>query len=301
MATLGLASDPTHAHANPNHLSYYSPTTTVVTLINFINPHQRPGLDVTINGRGFDPSTTQSVEVGGRACTTLHANSTTVVCTTSGYDEDSSEDSYGNDPGYSLVTVRQGVNTSVASVCVAPPVIRTVDRGLYHNYTAAFEGWAPLNLTQNFSQIEHTGCEFRFSSNTSHTPYVSQIEPAWGAEGQAVTITGQGFAESGNIVSLGYLGCPVAMENSSTIVCTAPRHVGGTYAATVNVPQRGWADGIKLWFRFTSGVTSITPRAGSKFAGQRITITGFGFAPAKEHHTNLTANEQAYHVMFHEW
>jgi len=34
-----------------------------------------------------------------------------------------------------------------------------------------------------------------------------------------------------------------------------------------------------MWFRYESGVVAITPKLGSKYAGQRITLTGYGFAP----------------------
>ena len=80
-----------------------------------------------------------------------------------------------------------------------------------------------------------------------------------------VTLTGEKFAPSGNIVTLGFQHCPVTKENSSYIECTVPRHVGGTYGVTVENPAMGLAEGSSMWFRFRSGVIAVTPNTGSKY------------------------------------
>ena len=153
--------------------------------------------------------------------------------------------------------------------------------GYYRNCTAPSSN---CTYTGNYTVMIHEGCMFQFSTNVSHTPQVAALSPEKGsyANGDVLTITGESFAKRGNVVTLGYTTCPVLEENSTQITCAVPKHVGGTYVASVNVPDLGLAVGKKLWFRYESTIISVTPKQGSRYAGQRITITGYGFAPKSE-------------------
>jgi len=144
------------------------------------------------------------------------------------------------------------------------------------------------------------GCTFQFSNSTSHTPKFYSIKPSNGHWPDQVTITGAGFNATGTVVTLGYHTATIISATSSEIVVEIPKHVGGTYALSVRVPDKGYASGLKQWFRFDSGITSVTPKLGSRYGGQRITITGFGFAPLG---TNSTSSEEDtfYDSLFNAW
>jgi hypothetical protein len=68
----------------------------------------------------------------------------------------------------------------------------------------------------------------------------------------------------------------------------------------VDVPDRGYADGDKLWFRFDSGIENISPKLGSRYGGQRITITGYGFAPAGDPPA-MSSDDITYASLFSSW
>jgi hypothetical protein len=144
------------------------------------------------------------------------------------------------------------------------------------------------------------GCGFQFSNRTSHTPKFRAVEPSNGHWPDQVTITGAGFNATGTVVTVGYRTAAVVSATSTQLVVEVPKHVGGTYALSVHVPGKGYASGFKQWFRYDSGIESITPKLGSRYGGQRITISGFGFAPAG---TNSTASEEdtTYDALFNAW
>ncbi|XP_076030840.1 fibrocystin-L-like [Oratosquilla oratoria] len=83
-----------------------------------------------------------------------------------------------------------------------------------------------------------------FTYDDSLTPRVSSISPTRGgtAGGTRLTITGTGFAPSGNVVSIGGSACVVKSENEAEIVCVTEDHSGpGTFPVHVEVPDKGIA------------------------------------------------------------
>jgi hypothetical protein len=99
-------------------------------------------------------------------------------------------------------------------------------------------------------------------------------------------------------VRLGYRVAAVVSENGTQIVVVVPKHVGGTYGVSVVVPHLGLATGARQWFRFESGIVTIEPRLGSRYGGQRVTLTGFGFAPKG---SASLPEAEAYAVDFASW
>ena len=249
------------------------------------------GLDVTITGQGigFVESETHEVTVGGRPCSDVRSpNATTVICTTSPEDENGE-----NNNGYGIVSV---VIADVASVCTATPSTKLVTSS-YFNATS--------NTTSfmNKTKVLHEACEFRFHTNVSHTPEFVAVSTSRGHWPDVVTITGAGFAESGNAVTMGYRSVTTVSENSTHLVVRVPKHVGGTYPLSVSVPDKGYAAGPKMWFRFETGIESITPKLGSRYGGQRITITGYGFAPHGDGFVSGSSSDDAlaYLELFGSW
>ena len=245
------------------------------------------GLEVTITGRGFTGVGTSDtvVTVGGRPCAeAVSPDSGTIVCTTTSSAASSTGVS-GSGPKASLGEVSVSVG-GASSVCLDAGL--TVPHGWNNSTNSTFNataGEAPSKL----HTAHRAGCLFQFSANTTHTPLFEDISPRMGKAGDRVTLTGSGFAAAGNVVTLGFVDAVIESESVTEIVVTVPRHVGGTYPFSVTAADKGLATGRRMWFRFASGVDTIAPALGSRYAGQRVTLTGFGFAPL-----NLPADEGDY-------
>lgn len=220
------------------------------------------GLEVSIKGRAV-ATEAASVVVGGLPCTNVVVlNTSALKCLTS-----SSTEKRRIGP---VVVTANGV----PSECRAPAKQKTVFLRPWNG-----TGAAP-NQTVT---VVRAGCEFEYSKNLTHTPTFSGVEPrASGRYPQVVTITGAGFSReglAGNVVMLGRKQAQVLAANSTAIVCVVPKHVGGTYKLSVTVAGKGLAVGEKQFFRFESGIELVIPKVGSKYGGQKVTISGFGFAP----------------------
>jgi len=225
-----------------------------------------------------------------------------------------SHSSGSNEGGLELTLTGYGL--SVAGSAAAPTVSigSTSCVVTRYNYTAIscitsfYSGsldTASLNVSVtvvNFDSmcVRSGGCGFQYSNRTSHTPKFYAIEPSNGHWPDHVVIKGAGFAATGNVVKIGHRTATVISATSTAIVVEVPKHVGGTYALSVDVPDKGLAAGFKQWFRYNSGITDIHPKLGSRYGGQRITISGFGFAPFG---TNSTASDEdaAYDSLFSTW
>ncbi|KAK3879633.1 hypothetical protein Pcinc_015818 [Petrolisthes cinctipes] len=83
-----------------------------------------------------------------------------------------------------------------------------------------------------------------FTYDAALTPAVTSVTPTRGgtAGGTSITITGTGFADSGNTVTIGGSDCVVDSESSTSITCTTQPHQGpGQFPVQVNVPAKGFA------------------------------------------------------------
>ena len=231
------------------------------------------GLDLVVRGKGLvvAPGARAAVTVGGRPCAGLRANGTDELrCTTTGGE-------------------------------VVPKGFGAVEVSIFGTPAVCLEAAAAAATSGNATR---PGCAFQYSTNTTHTPRVDGFSKRFGRAGETVTITGAGFAGAGNVVTMGLAQAEVVAEGPASIEVAVPRHVGGTYRVTVAHPDLGLADGERLWFRFESGVTDLAPRLGSRYGGQRVTLTGFGFAPAGGGGGGggaPSAEEAAYAALFGDW
>lgn len=257
----------------------------VITAVSHTQGSNAGGLQVTIQGPGVGWAGA-AVTVGGRPCTSPRIwNASTVTCLTSA----------GATEGVGEVVVSA---LGVLSACLAPPRFDPTDPAFVFNSTSNSSEF--VNASSKFVL---DGCAFRFNDDLTHTPRIAELSPTVGHWPQTLTITGQGFAASGNVVVLGRRPAELVSENSTHIHVVVPKHVGGTYRLSVTVPGKGLATGPKLWFRFESGITEVSPKSGSKYAGQRITLTGFGFAPAGDPAASASVDSEAlaYASLFNSW
>ena len=93
------------------------------------------------------------------------------------------------------------------------------------------------------------------------TPSIISVSPISGGSGGGtpITITGTGFATSGNVVSIDGSICDITSESETQIECDTNSHTGsGTFSIDVNIPGKGGAmnDGT-VTFRYIDRWSSI--------------------------------------------
>jgi hypothetical protein len=110
-------------------------------------------------------------------------------------------------------------------------------------------------------------------------PTVTKVSPASGpvAGGTPVTITGTNYSGV-TAVDFGANAATSFTVNSATsITAIAPAEAAGKVDVTVTTPNGTSALSAKDHYSFTPTVTSVSPNAGSKAGGTKVTITGTGF------------------------
>ena len=106
-----------------------------------------------------------------------------------------------------------------------------------------------------------------------------------GSRGDPLVLVGAGFAEQGNVVTVGGAPCPVTSESSGLVKCTLPEIAGGHHVVQLTKPQVGTAimdmhsGGVP---KIASAVTNVWPDSRSLYGGQEIVLSGHGFAPSAE-------------------
>ncbi len=118
--------------------------------------------------------------------------------------------------------------------------------------------------------------------NTGGTPpTVAKLSPTKGAAGggTTVTITGANFVGA-TAVGFGSVGAASFKVNSATsITAVSPAEPAGTVDVRVTTPNGTSAVSSSDHFKFgPPTVTNLSPDAGSKAGGTKVTITGTGFA-----------------------
>lgn len=101
------------------------------------------------------------------------------------------------------------------------------------------------------------------TSHTSLTFFVTCVLNVFpGKRGDVLTVTGTGFADTDNEVTIGDVQCSVTSQTATAVVCTLPAGPGGPWPVKVYVPGKGSASGSAN-FTFQSIMSSISPASGS--------------------------------------
>ncbi|CAH1788932.1 unnamed protein product [Owenia fusiformis] len=122
--------------------------------------------------------------------------------------------------------------------------------------------------------------EIDFTYSTGITPVVTSIDPVTGTTGDQVTITGNGFSNIANDVTiqLGGSPCTIVSVTVNALVCDLGFSSAGEKALSVLVDGVGYATS-DITFIYTLSLTSVSPSSGSFGGGQILTLTGTGFDP----------------------
>jgi hypothetical protein len=115
-------------------------------------------------------------------------------------------------------------------------------------------------------------------------PTVTGISPTSGptAGGQSVTITGSGFVNGATVSVGGQAATGVGVDSATQITATTPAHAAGTVDVVVSTTGGTSTTSANDHYTYVAPsaptVTAVSPTSGPAAGGQRVTITGTGFA-----------------------
>ncbi|XP_043232444.1 fibrocystin-L-like [Amphibalanus amphitrite] len=118
-----------------------------------------------------------------------------------------------------------------------------------------------------------------FTYDGSLTASATSVTPTRGstAGGTTITVTGSGFAETGNAVTIDGVTCDVTSESATSVTCVTNGHVGpGVFSVMVDVPGIGFAQPAEgAQFQYVDRWSSPFTWGGSDppSDGQSVSIT----------------------------
>ncbi|KAK7468041.1 hypothetical protein BaRGS_00036745, partial [Batillaria attramentaria] len=130
------------------------------------------------------------------------------------------------------------------------------------------------------NQADSMDCSFEWTD--ALTPTVTDVSPDSGCDVASVTITGTGFADSGNVITIGGADCTETFASATSLTCSlsvGSEALSGDLSQNVKVvvPNKGLALG-SVTFTFTPSISSISPAQGSMQGGLDLTLTGQCFS-----------------------
>ena len=243
--------------------------------ITTISPSSGSGsMSLIITGLNLDDTT--AVEIGGYECTISSSSATTVSCsleaipggeytvkvTSSSLGYSNEDVEYSSDlslltasptsgsfgGGSALILTGVGfdtVNKPTITVCSSECLISAVTSSEIQCRTPSNAGsgteLCSITLVQGDSTVSLTDY---FIYDDALTPSVTGLSPVRGGTGggTSITITGTGFASTGNKVTIDGSVCDIETESSIEITCVTNSHDGAIESPiTVEVPSQGYA------------------------------------------------------------
>jgi hypothetical protein len=179
--------------------------------------------------------------------------------------------------------IQVNLNTNVCTVLsVLNDTIVCALGMLRKNTPAVYEVTVLVDGVKSTCSTESGVCQWQ--SLSSLTPIINtDVSSLSLSTGSILTLEGTSLPAATPIVQIGTASCNVTSRSSSAVVCVVEKGVGGRHLLTVLYPVgfashalEGCCPRVSYYFE----ITSIFPSKGSRFGGQRVTVTGMGF-PSK--------------------
>jgi hypothetical protein len=136
----------------------------------------------------------------------------------------------------------------------------------------------------------------RSASASESPPTVVRVKPAQGPwqGGTHVTITGTNFRGATAVSFGGTAATSFTVTRAKLISAVTPPHTGGVVEVTVTNGAGTSAPSAGSFFTYIPEVTGLSPSVGKVAGGQRVTVSGNGFAPGENTTTfNFATQEVA--------
>ncbi|XP_050924319.1 LOW QUALITY PROTEIN: PKHD1 like 1, tandem duplicate 1 [Lates calcarifer] len=132
--------------------------------------------------------------------------------------------------------------------------------------------------------VEYPPLNFTYSA--AHTPVISSISPTTGPSGSVITLTGSGFGNDSQLISvtINHVPCNVSTVSDTQVQCTAGDNPGGAYPVMLHHQVTGHAQS-NVMFTYELTLSSVLPNEGSFGGGALLAVQGSGFDP---HNSTVT-------------
>uniref|UniRef100_A0A3Q2VVI1 PKHD1 like 1, tandem duplicate 2 n=1 Tax=Haplochromis burtoni TaxID=8153 RepID=A0A3Q2VVI1_HAPBU len=119
-----------------------------------------------------------------------------------------------------------------------------------------------------------------FTYSTAHTPVISSISPTTGPSGSVITLTGSGFGNDSQLITITINGvpCNVSTVSDTQVQFAAGSNPGATYPVMLHHQVKGYAQSGAV-FTYELTLSSVQPSEGSFGGGALLSIQGSGFDP----------------------
>ena len=117
-----------------------------------------------------------------------------------------------------------------------------------------------------------------FTYSLAPTPTLVTPNAGALAGGTSLTITGSDFISGATVTIDGAACTPVAFNSASSLTCTKPTNIAGTYSVVVTNPNTMTGTLASAYtYQAAPTVSSVSPSGGNTLGGSTITITGTRF------------------------
>lgn len=233
-------------------------------------PSHAPGaVDVTVR----NPDSQGATLTGGYTYT-AQAPTVTMVAPTSGPSSGGTAVVVTGTNFYPGATVRFG--TTPASVVVVSSQTRLTA-------TTPVHAGGPVDVVVINTDMQQGSLASAFTF-LAEAPTLASVSPAMGSTlgGTAVTLTGTGFQTGATVTFGGTAGTHVNVVSATSITVSTPAHGAGAVMVEVKNPDNQVGQ-KNFGFTFVAPpaptVMSVTPNTGPTSGGDRVIVTGTGFAP----------------------
>lgn len=173
---------------------------------------------------------------------------------------------YGKTTSYGSSTAEVDAGSGTVSVAAESAIGSLLPNTVYHYRIVASNGSGTVYGEDRTFEL-------------TPAPTVTDVKPGSGPTtgGTTVTIVGTGLYNATAVKFGGVSAASFNVVSSTSITAVTPVEEAGTADVTVTTPGGTSAIGTPDRFKFTPAITSLTPNAGPKGGGTKVTVKGTGF------------------------
>ncbi|XP_074659740.1 fibrocystin-L-like [Tubulanus polymorphus] len=272
------------------------------------------GLDITLSGYGFHPSSKPSVKIGTKDCSVLGYTNTRVDCTvpgqavagvldlvvkSNGYSFPKAEFSYTNattpevssvNPNAGSIDTKltiagSGFGNDVNGVIVNVGAVKCNVESVTDTQTICSAGASPAGQYRVYVHVAGKG-NATSNEDFNYIITVTSISSSEGsfAGGQTLKLIGSGYTEGDTSVQICEKKCEIVKLTHTQLACKVPANTGTDdnlvcdLKVAAGTSELTSAAAFTYKVALTPTITDVTPKRGGTAGGTNLTIQGSGFS-----------------------